>query len=180
MVNKTVHNISLTLKSLEKVAKKYDILGSGSKRKHLWATFKWSVDLTSIDGLRNKLVYHNTVVNLLLTSIGNSSLQRIESSTNALEKDVREIKSNITGQHATESSLAPSISVVDDDSGKLTLSASLMQNAENFQPWSTIGVDQWIESGRRWLIWSQMELYMVSKPGQEVPWAAYTSLIKAS
>jgi len=180
MVNEMVHNISLTLQSLEKVAKKYEILGSGSKKRRLWARFKWSVEMTSIDGLRNKLVYHNTVMNLLLTSVGNSSLQRIESSTDALENDVREIKSYITGQYVTERSLIPSISAMDSESEKLTLSASFMQNAEVLQPWSTIGVDQWIESGRWWLIRSQMELYTVSESGQEVPLAAYTSLMKAS
>lgn len=180
MVNEMVHNILLTLKSLEKVAKNHEILGSGSKTRHLWARFKWSVEMTSIDGLRNKLVYHNTVMNLLLTSVGNSSLQRIESSTDALENDVREIKFYITGQHVTERSLIPSISAVDNESEKLTLSASFMQNAEVLQPWSTIGVDQWIESGRWWLIRSQMELYTVSESGQEVPLAAYTNLVKAS
>lgn len=135
--------------------------------------------MTSIDGLRNKLVYHNTVMNLLLTSVGNSSLQRIESSTDALESDVREIKSYITGQYVTGRSSIPSISAMDSESAKSTLSASFMQHAEVLQPWSTIGVDQWIESGRWWLMRSQMELYTVSELGQEVPLAAYTSL-KAS
>ena len=119
-------------------------------------------------------------MNLLLTSVGNSSLQRIESSTGALENDVREIKSHITGQQITETPLIPSISSLDDDSDTLTLSASLMQNAEILQPWSTIGVDQWIESGRWWLLRAQMELHAILKPGQEVPLGPYTSLIKAS
>ena len=179
MVNEMVKNIAATLRSLEKVARKYEILGSNSKRKLIWAKFKWSVEFTSIDGLRNKLVYHNTVMNLLLTSVGNSSLQRVESSTNALEKDVREIKSFITGQKITETHSIPSISALDDDSGALTLSASLMRQAEVLQPWSTIGVDQWIESGRWWLLRSQMDLAHL-EPGQEVPLAPYTSLIKAS
>ena len=179
MVNEMVKNIAVTLKSLEKVAKKYEILGSSSKRKLIWAKFKWSVEFTSIDGLRNKLVYHNTVMNLLLTSVGNSSLQRIESSTDALEKDVREIKSYIAGQQIAETQSIPSISASDDDSEALSLSASLMKHAEMLQPWSTIGVDQWIESGRWWLLRAQLELASL-EPGQEVPLAPYTSLIKAS
>ena len=180
MVNEMVKNITNTLRSLEKVAKKYEILGSDSKRKLIWAKFKWSVEFTSIDTLRNKLVYHNTVMNLLLTSVGNSSLQRIETSTDALESDVKEIKSYITGRQISETSLIPSISSLDGDSETLTLSASLMQNAEMFQPWSTIGVDQWIESGRWWLLRSQMELHTIVKNGHEVPLSPYTSLIKAS
>lgn len=55
-----------------------------------------------------------------------------------------------------------------------------MQNAEVVQPWSTIGVDQWIECGRWWLLRAQMELYNVMKPGQDIPLGPHTSLIKAS
>ncbi len=42
--------------------------------------------------------------------------------------------------------------MVDDDIFKETLSAAFMKNAEVNQPWSTIGVNQWIESGRWWLV----------------------------
>ena len=77
-------------------------------------------------------------------------------------------------------SLTPSVSAVDDELFKTSLSAALMKNAEATQPWSTIGVDQWIESGRWWLLRSQMELYAVTVPRQKVPLAAYANLIKAS
>ena len=89
MVNDIVKGIDETLKRLEKVAKRYEILGSSSKGKHFWVKFKWSFEFSSIDGLRNKvknlkldsrlypwttntfkLVYHNTMMNLLLTSVG--------------------------------------------------------------------------------------------------------------
>ena len=55
MVNEIVSRIGETLKLLEKVAKKYEILGSGSKRRQIWARFKWSVDFSKIDVLRNKV-----------------------------------------------------------------------------------------------------------------------------
>ena len=77
-------------------------------------------------------------------------------------------------------SMTPSVSAVDDELFKTSLSVALMESAEVTQPWSTIGVDQWIESGRWWLLRSQMELYAVSVPKQKVPLAAYTNLIKAS
>ena len=77
-------------------------------------------------------------------------------------------------------SVIPSVSAVDDELFKTSLSAALMKNAEATQPWSTIGVDQWIESGRWWLLRSQMELYAVTVPQQKVPLAAYANLIKAS
>ena len=74
----------------------------------------------------------------------------------------------------------PSVSAIDDDIFKTSLSAALMKSAEATQPWSTIGLDQWIESGRWWLLRSQMELSAVTLPQQKVPLAAYTNLIKAS
>ena len=76
--------------------------------------------------------------------------------------------------------VAPSVSAIDDELFKTSLSAALMKSAEVTQPWSTIGVDQWIESGRWWLLRAQMELYAVTVSQQKVPLAAYTSLIKAS
>lgn len=57
MVNEMVKGIGDTLKKLEKVAKKYQILGSSSKRQQLWTKFKWSVEFSDIDSLRSK-VYH--------------------------------------------------------------------------------------------------------------------------
>ena len=55
MVNEMVSGISETLRRLEKVAKKYEILGSSSKRRQIWAKFKWSVEFSKIDALRNKV-----------------------------------------------------------------------------------------------------------------------------
>jgi hypothetical protein len=59
MVNEMVSRINVTLKELQKVAKNYKILGTGSKGKQIWVKFKWSVEFSSIDSLRSKalLVY---------------------------------------------------------------------------------------------------------------------------
>ena len=57
MVNEMMSGIGDTLKRLEKVAKNYDLLGSSSSsnRRQIWAKFKWSVDFSKIDALRNKV-----------------------------------------------------------------------------------------------------------------------------
>ena len=90
----------------------------------------------------------------------------------------------VLGEHGSEVTNSkvrdPSLSAVDDELFKTSLSAAFMKSAEVTQPWSTIGVDQWIESGRWWLLRSQMELYTVSEPNQKVPLAAYANLIKSS
>lgn len=55
MMNEMVSRVGETLKLLEKAAKKYEILGSGSKKRQIWVKFKWSVDFSKIDTLRNKV-----------------------------------------------------------------------------------------------------------------------------
>ena len=56
MVNEMIRNINNTLESLEKVARKYEILGSSSKTRQLWGKLKWSIEYTGIDSLRNKVI----------------------------------------------------------------------------------------------------------------------------
>ena len=55
MVNEMVSRIGETLNLLEKVARKYEVLGSGSKRRQIWVKVKWSVEFSKIDALRNKV-----------------------------------------------------------------------------------------------------------------------------
>ena len=122
-------------------------------------------------------------------------MQRIESSTTAAENDMRAIKDfmaslqvakapgenppgEITSKNSHGKSLDLSVSALDDKPFKWSLSAAFIKSAEVTQPWSTIGVDQWIESGKWWLLRSQMELYTVSE--SQIPLAAYINLIKAS
>ncbi len=110
-----------------------------------------------------------------------SSLQRIASTTDVLESDVKAIKDYITAHQSSdpaadqisvstaetllanaedpenaaalaENSSVPTLTAIDDETFRLSLSAAFMKNAEIFQSWSTIGVDQWIESGRWWLL----------------------------
>jgi hypothetical protein len=77
------------------------------------------------------------------------------SSTRALETDVAEIKGFIQASERTQGNqpfAPPLVSVVEDEIFKISLSTTLMKNAEVFQPWSTIGVDQWIQAGKWWLM----------------------------
>ena len=55
MVNEMMTGINDTLTKLQKVAKKYKILDSGSKSQQLWTRFKWSLQNSDIDALRNKV-----------------------------------------------------------------------------------------------------------------------------
>ncbi|RPB07542.1 hypothetical protein P167DRAFT_495646 [Morchella conica CCBAS932] len=185
MVKEMMSRVEVTLKELEKHAKKYEKLGDSSRskvRKQLWAKFKWSVDASDLDALRNKLVYHNGVINLLLTSCGNSSLQRIESSTQKLERRFSRIDELVQKFESQGSPEAPSISAVNDKALKKTLlSMKLMENAEvGKRRWSAIGVDEWIQAGRWWLLKSQSDLSAGLASDGRVSHQAYTNLVKAS
>ena len=74
----------------------------------------------------------------------------------------------------------PALSAVNDDPMSTTLSASLMMSAEVSQPWSTIGFDQWIGTGRWWLLRAQVVLRTITESEQSVAPAAYAALIKAT
>ncbi|KAG8525740.1 uncharacterized protein KY384_000500 [Bacidia gigantensis] len=181
IVNNMVGNIHNTLKALEKYAQKYDISGSGStsKMRQRIKRFQWALHRKSIEELRSKMHQHNGYLTLLLTQAGNSSLQRIQDSTNTLEGDVQQIRILISSQQKRDDVLSPSLSLVEDSLVRSSLSARLLKNAEVSQPWSSIGVSQWIDTGRWWLQGSRLELYPVTQGGQ-VPISAYANLIKAS
>jgi hypothetical protein len=55
MVNEMVSSVDVTLKKLEKVAAKFGILGDASKGRKIWVKFKWSVNFSAVDSLRNKV-----------------------------------------------------------------------------------------------------------------------------
>lgn len=58
MVKEMMGRVEVTLRELEKHAKKYEKLGDNTraKRKQIWSKFKWSVDATNLDSLRNKVI----------------------------------------------------------------------------------------------------------------------------
>ena len=120
LVKTVVGNIHLTLQSLEEYATKFEISGPYKSTTRLQLrqkvkNFKWSLHRKSIEELRSKMHQHNGLITLLLTSAGNSSLQRIQNSTSALEEDVAVIRTYVSEQQGGQDILAPSLSVVDDE-----------------------------------------------------------------
>lgn len=120
-----------------------------------------------------KLVYHNGIINLLLTSCGKyvysdpvcyieianreyttPSLQRIECSNTRLERRFSDISQLFHKMDAHRSPEAPSIFMTGDSQfGSPLLNAVLMKNAESGKhTWVLIGVDEWIQAGRWWLL----------------------------
>jgi hypothetical protein len=85
-----------------------------------------------------------------------SSLERIMSSTEVLQVDIREIKDFIRASSRSQSNQLSTLSFVsvadDDEIFQTSLRIALMENAEVLQPWDTIGADQWIQAGKWWLL----------------------------
>lgn len=59
MVKEMVIRVEVTLRELKTHAEKYAKLGDEKrgKRKQFWEKFKWSVDASSLDSLRNKVTH---------------------------------------------------------------------------------------------------------------------------
>lgn len=82
-----------------------------------------------------------------------SSLQRIESTTIRLERRFSEIGAIVGkfGTHTTQD--AAKISATGGASGMAFVSSIFMKNAEKGQRrWASIGVDEWIQAGKWWLM----------------------------
>ncbi|KAF8249029.1 ankyrin [Wilcoxina mikolae CBS 423.85] len=179
MVNEMIDRVKDTLNAMEKFAAKYGKLmdKDRAKWKHRWDKFKWSLEASELDGLRNKLIYHNGVLSLLLTSAGNSSLQRLESTSQKIESGVNEIKDYLQRSGTGDLSSPPTVTAsVGDNLSKISFSQILMRNAEITSKWTSIGIEDWIRAGRWWLLKSQMELHSSNAVSRQ----GYLNLIKAS
>lgn len=57
MIKELISRVVATLQELRKHAQKYERLGDNSRanRKQLWDKFKWSLDASNLDSLRNKV-----------------------------------------------------------------------------------------------------------------------------
>ncbi|KAI9846413.1 MAG: hypothetical protein M1837_004004 [Sclerophora amabilis] len=69
-----------TLKKLEELVTKYRQLGIGGDGMQFWRKIKWVTQQRDISNLRAKVMIHTCNLSLCMSSIGNSSLARIETS----------------------------------------------------------------------------------------------------
>jgi len=88
--------------------------------------------------------------NLILRSFS-SSLERIKSQNEKLLRCVGEIKAFIFG--ASQRANAPLIDGPFDQQFQYELTRGMMAKAEvNGRAWSSIGIDDWIQAGKWWLM----------------------------
>ncbi|KAE9369869.1 hypothetical protein N431DRAFT_345022 [Stipitochalara longipes BDJ] len=178
MVNRVMMQANATLKDLEKFANKYEFgekAGERRKVKRVWDKFKFARELSSLNELRKKVQDHNGTLMLVLTSAGNSSLERMETFNKGMMADIGGIQDMLANAPQ-----APVVSIIDEKVFQISLSQAFMKSAERTRPWLAIGFDEWIQAGRWWLMKSQSSLYSDLKPNAMVPPQAYADLLKAS
>jgi hypothetical protein len=148
MVNTLMSRALVTLRELQTIKSKHISIDipSRSKIKRMWDKTRWALDVPSMEALRAKIQVHNGYISLLLTSAGNSSLERVEKVNKDMTRDIEDIKGILS-----ISIQAPVISSIDDDGEKMfqiSLSHAFMSNAEKKRPWLAIGFDEWLHAGR--------------------------------
>jgi hypothetical protein len=148
MVNTLMSRALETLRELQTIKSKHININTPnrSKIKRILDKTKWALDVPSIEALRGKIQVHNGYISLLLTSAGNSSLERVEKVNREMTRDIEGIKGILS-----ISIEAPIISSIDGDGEKMfqiSLSHAFMSNAEVKRPWLAIGLDEWLHAGR--------------------------------
>jgi hypothetical protein len=89
------------------------------------------------------------VLNLLLTSIGNSSLERMESENHRIAANVIEIKQQISSYFRVPIATGHTVHI--DNNMQLEISQIFLEKVEVERPWYSFGIDVWIQAGKWWL-----------------------------
>jgi hypothetical protein len=184
LTNNIIDRTKITLSSLQKILLRYDVREKPGdlrgKLRFAWDRVKFAADYASIDELRTKLQYHNGTINLLLTSVGNSSLQQVERSNAKIQSDIEGIRQLLKAQSPNPSD-ATLISLSDDGHViNAELSATFLRNAEIFQPWLWTSFEEWVQVGKWWLLKAQRELSSTSAPTEKFSTQAYVDLLKTA
>lgn len=169
MVKEMISNTKETLTKLEAYAKKHELLTDSTTSRPLlrrtWDKIKFSKDASTVNSLRARISYHCGVINMLLTSIGNSSLERLHSESQSIARNTDEVLSllrNLSVDSAQGATLRPAalmsppiISVCEADLMKDGLSFEFLKSAEDHDQcsWLETDIDTWLERGRYW--WSE-------------------------
>lgn len=86
-----------------------------------------------------QLVYHNGVLNLLLTSIGNSSLEKMESENHRIAANVIEIRQHISSSSRVPVATGHAVHI--DEQMQLEISRIFLEKVEVERPWYSFGID---------------------------------------
>lgn len=183
LVNEMMAGAKETLTKLQDFAKKHGVIRTSdrSQIKKAFDRLRYAKDASTLNSLRSKLVYHNGVMNLLLTSVGNFSLERLQSDNQILLEDISQIKTLMNSSPKPTYGLpsAPLIAISPDQDFQIKVSQLFMSKAEADRPWLSFGIDVWMHAGRWWLHKACSTLCMKGIMNK-ICAQAYTNLLKAS
>ncbi|KAI5855155.1 hypothetical protein BZA05DRAFT_429113, partial [Tricharina praecox] len=179
MVEDLLAQVMHVLNGLREAYDKHRNLGNVSRTsfKRGWDQFKWAVGVKDVEGLRSKLTYLNGLLALLLTCAGNSSLQRLETTTQSIDAGVHGIKTFLKRVGTGDLPIVSAFGATNSPA-KIDFSQRCMQAAKVSQRWTLIGIEEWTKAGRWWLLKAHMELRAAARA--TVPNDAYANLLKAS
>lgn len=171
-----------TLEKLNDISERYEHLqkpSSNFTKRHFWKRnydkVKFAAESRTINDLRAKLVFHNGQISLLLQIVQSSSLERIENMQKKTENALQDIKAAISGTTST----TPLLSGVSGADPHI-LTRKLLENAEvDGRLWTSIGIRDWLQTGKWWLLKAQSRLYSAGPQTPEYS-QARVDLIKAS
>ncbi|SCV27191.1 uncharacterized protein FFB14_01432 [Fusarium fujikuroi] len=173
-----------TLDKMDRLADKYAQLGTGdssegSRRSFRiqWNRVKYAFEVSSINELRAKFMSHNLHLTLLLQGAQNSSLERIEKQQTKTDIKLEELRNVMIGDRNSRES--PLLKAPLGEEVRAELSAAFLRSAETGnRPWASIGIDDWLQAGKWWLLKARSQIGLLAQgPGGEVH--AYINLLKA-
>ncbi|KAF4539561.1 uncharacterized protein LTHEOB_9950 [Lasiodiplodia theobromae] len=173
-----------TLKKLDDLSGKYELLQKPSSnlgKRHFWKRnydkVKFAAESHTINDLRAKLVFHNGQISLLLQMVQSSSLERIENRQKKTENALQNIKAALSG--TTSLGHTPLLSGF-KGTDQHFMTRKLMKQAEiNDRAWTSIGIRDWLQTGKWWLLKAQSQIHTATPSTPEYR-QAWVNLIKAS
>ncbi|KAH7209891.1 hypothetical protein DER44DRAFT_809546 [Fusarium oxysporum] len=132
-----------TLEKMDRLADKYAELdpganSRGSRRSFRiqWNRVKYAFEVSSINELRAKFI---------------SSLERIEKQQTKTDIKLEELRNVMIGDRRSRES--PLLKGPLDEEDLAELSAAFLRSAEtDNKPWASIGIDDWLQAGKWWLL----------------------------
>ena len=187
--NRIMEMTRTTLTELEEMMKKHQIgstpSSTGRAKKAtsvIWSRVKYALDAPAVGRLGNRIQHHNSQLNLILTSAGNSSLERLEKMNSSMQTEIDQIRALLVASSIHDSHEAPLLSSVNDDRDlQIFLTESFLRASEKTRPWTVIGFDEWVQAGRRWLGLSRFQLLGgIDSDDAATKAQGYVNLLKAA
>ncbi|KAJ9604697.1 hypothetical protein H2200_010811 [Cladophialophora chaetospira] len=137
MLRSMTINLKATLDQVQKLVDKFRPMAAGSKlSEQLWIKVKWIAGQHKIKRLHQDISFHISSFNLLMTSMGNSSLQRIETGLEEMRVFAEEhSKVAAQSEEPTKAATMPKVKQADVDNQlssnlPLEMQAPLTRSAE--------------------------------------------------